>query len=276
MERGQKAYEAWCKEIFGGAGDWECVGRKDRWAAVEAACAPQMPADVAALVKRLEAGLEGLPAGPWKHVPWHIAEGGSEVRVAEGWLLCCTSADGYARHIANCDPDTIRALLSALQAQAAEIVRLQDRLEMRSAYKLDADGSTLVKVDVETGSIPDGIDCRDETIKGLDKLLAIRSAALAEAVDRAEAAERVRDDLFEQIAELRKSADWHKSQECMALQNEIVHRAEAAEAKLREAVGLLQGWLDAKSTGRNEPLEIMNDATANALASMEQTNADAG
>ena len=125
MERGQKAYEAWCKEIFGGAGDWECVGRKDRWAAVEAACAPQMPADVAALVKRLEAGLEGLPAGPWKHVPWHIAEGGSEVRVAEGWLLCCTSADGYARHIANCDPDTIRALLSALQAQAAEIAVLK-------------------------------------------------------------------------------------------------------------------------------------------------------
>lgn len=91
-------------------------------AAIEAACVPAMP-DVAALVGRLEAGLEGLPAGPWSHVPWHIAEGDAEVRVAEGWLLCCTSADDYARHIANCDPDTIRTLLSAIKAQAAEISR---------------------------------------------------------------------------------------------------------------------------------------------------------
>ncbi len=46
-------------------------------------------------------------------------------------------------------------------------------------------------------------------------------------------------------------------------------RAEAAEAKLREAVRLLQGWYDAKSTGRNEPLEIMKDATGNFLSTME-------
>jgi hypothetical protein len=38
--------------------------------------------------------------GPWKFVPWHIAEGPSEVRAPEGWLVCTTASDDDARLIA--------------------------------------------------------------------------------------------------------------------------------------------------------------------------------
>ena len=38
--------------------------------------------------------------GPWKAVPWHIAEGPSEVRAKEGWLICQTSSDANAHLIA--------------------------------------------------------------------------------------------------------------------------------------------------------------------------------
>ena len=39
------------------------------------------------------------------------------------------TSETAARHIANCDPDTIRTLLSALQAQAAEIIETRAALE---------------------------------------------------------------------------------------------------------------------------------------------------
>jgi predicted nuclease with TOPRIM domain len=48
-----------------------------------------------------------------------------------------------------------------------EVERLQDRLEMRHAWQV-VDGKE-VRITVEPGSIPDGIDARDETIRQLDK-----------------------------------------------------------------------------------------------------------
>ena len=74
-------------------------------------------------------------------------------------------------------PVTISELLEHLNTADKEIERLRERLEMTHAYD-----ATRKRVAVEPGSIPDGIDCRDETIAQLEKQLRIiRSAALDEA-----------------------------------------------------------------------------------------------
>lgn len=74
-------------------------------------------------------------------------------------------------------PVTISELLGHLNTADKEIERLRERLEMTHAYD-----ATRKRVAVEPGSIPDGIDCRDETIAQLEKQLRIiRSAALDEA-----------------------------------------------------------------------------------------------
>ncbi len=60
----------------------------------------------------------------------------------------------------------------------AEVVALQDRLEMRHVWQIGPDGQK-VRVEVEPGSIPDGIACRDETIRLLDqKCAALRAEAV--------------------------------------------------------------------------------------------------
>lgn len=58
----------------------------------------------------------------------------------------------------------IKALGLAITAKAEEIDRLNERLE--NNHMFDAQGG---RVDVEPGSIPDGIECRDETIKFQDE-----------------------------------------------------------------------------------------------------------
>lgn len=64
-------------------------------------------------------------------------------------------------------------------AQAmGEIDRLRERLEMTHAWQT-VDGK-MVRVAVEPGSIPDGIECRDETIRLQDREIARLHAALAE------------------------------------------------------------------------------------------------
>lgn len=67
------------------------------------------------------------------------------------------------------------SLEAALTAAEGEIERLRDRLE--SNFVFDSFGG---RVDVPHGSIPDGIECRDETIKLLDErvsALALRATA---------------------------------------------------------------------------------------------------
>lgn len=57
----------------------------------------------------------------------------------------------------------------------AEIARLRERLEVTFAYDLSGK-----RIEVLAGSIPDGIACRDETIKMQDAEIArLREAALA-------------------------------------------------------------------------------------------------
>ena len=66
--------------------------------------------------------------------------------------------------------------LCGLAADTLE--RLLDRLEMRHAWQM-VDGK-LVKVTVPIGSIPDGIECRDETIRQLQRALDRREGKVRE------------------------------------------------------------------------------------------------
>jgi hypothetical protein len=55
---------------------------------------------------------------PWRFVPWHVAEGPSEVRAPEGWLLCTTSGDADAEFITiacNAHDDLVAALEHCLR-----------------------------------------------------------------------------------------------------------------------------------------------------------------
>lgn len=75
-----------------------------------------------ALVERLEAGLEGVTPGPWEEFRGSI---GGYIEGRYEWSSVATAGDvdrenpseknANSRHIANCDPDTIRALLSAIR-----------------------------------------------------------------------------------------------------------------------------------------------------------------
>lgn len=68
----------------------------------------------------LEALCERATKGPWTFVPWHIAEGPSEVRAGAGWLLCGLPSDDDAAFIA--------ASREAIPALVAEVRRLREAL----------------------------------------------------------------------------------------------------------------------------------------------------
>jgi hypothetical protein len=97
---------------------------------------PALPADAAGLVERLEAGLEGVTPGPWRHeevrgycidyIKTNHPDFASTPHRRNLDYVAETENTSNARYIANCDPDTIRVLLSALKAQAAEIEGLRD------------------------------------------------------------------------------------------------------------------------------------------------------
>jgi hypothetical protein len=62
------------------------------------------------------------------------------------------------------DAETVARAYLALQA---DVTKLQERLEMTHAWRT-VDGK-MQRVAVELGSIPDGIECRDETIRLQDR-----------------------------------------------------------------------------------------------------------
>ena len=79
--------------------------------------------DIAALIARLEAVLEGASPGPWE------AQWTRLVRApADGWIVATCDRRADQRYIAACDPDTIRALIASHKAQAARIAELEDML----------------------------------------------------------------------------------------------------------------------------------------------------
>ena len=61
--------------------------------------------------------------------------------------------------------DDLMTLGQELGAAITRIKELETRLEMNFAWKIDEDTGNFVRIEVEPGSIPDGIDARDETIK---------------------------------------------------------------------------------------------------------------
>lgn len=84
------------------------------------------------------------------------------------------------------NPRAAAAALERIEALEADVAELHERLEDNRVY--DGEGN---RIDVEPGSIPDGIDCRNETIKLLDA----RIEALEARAERAEAVVRfVRDE----------------------------------------------------------------------------------
>jgi hypothetical protein len=76
-----------------------------------------------------------------------------------------------------------RDACSSLRARAekaeAEVARLHERLEDNHVYGTAPDTGEMVRIDVEPGSIPDGISCRDETIRLQDKSIDNLRAQLA-------------------------------------------------------------------------------------------------
>ena len=77
------------------------------------------------------------------------------------------------------------------RSMADELARLRERLEMAHAWRM-IDGE-MTKVPVEPGSIPDGIECRDETIRLQDELIAklSNSTIQAQEIERLRAALRL-------------------------------------------------------------------------------------
>ena len=64
----------------------------------------------------------GATARPWRFVPSHVAEGPSEVRSPEGWLICTTSSDADAALIER----AVNAY-EPLKARLAEVEGQRDR-----------------------------------------------------------------------------------------------------------------------------------------------------
>lgn len=65
----------------------------------------------------------------------------------------------------------VPALVASHRLLAEEVARLHERLEDNHVFVSGPDGD-LVRQEVEPGTIPDGIDCRDTTIHELDKVVA--------------------------------------------------------------------------------------------------------
>lgn len=75
-------------------------------------------------------GWMGYMCAPWTYVPWHIAEGDAEVRSRDGWIVCTTSSDVYARVIAAAPAlvEALRALLLACE-EADELGELHESVD---------------------------------------------------------------------------------------------------------------------------------------------------
>lgn len=57
---------------------------------------------------------------PWRYAPWHVAEGEPEVRARDGWIVCTTCGDDYARLIAAAPEllDALKALDESILGRA--------------------------------------------------------------------------------------------------------------------------------------------------------------
>ncbi len=132
----------------------------------------------------------------------------------------------------------MKSAAAALQRLAQEVERLNERLENNHLYE-HKDGQ-MVRVEVSPGSIPDGIDCRNETIKLQDE----RNDRLAARITELEAhcirlgqggAERYWEERWRtdnaRIAEL--EADLKQHQDLNAAEHEILLQVHAERDAIR-------------------------------------------
>lgn len=153
---------------------------------------------IGALVERLLKLAEKATPGPWRHYRQKLRPnfGGivNEVQCRQPrkpivqWSGFDNSDRSEAKHASNaryiaaCSPDNIRRLATALVAQEAEIAalrakveRYEARLEIDHCYVMVDGNPELERRDVppeERETWPDGITCRDETIRLLEEQIA--------------------------------------------------------------------------------------------------------
>jgi hypothetical protein len=131
---------------------------------------------------------------------WQVIEGECSkcgFHSGDDWRQCrgVCPVPGSPHYVAGAQRVAVKVLtpdLSWLLAERdrllGEVERLHERLEDNRVYVM-GDGGQMVRQAVEPGSIPDGIDARDETIRGLDtqvaRLKAERDTAYARGVEDA-------------------------------------------------------------------------------------------
>jgi hypothetical protein len=86
-------------------------------------------------------------------------------------------ANSDAARLLAIDSSVARALIAALREREAECKRLRARLEDDHVFVLK-DGQ-MIREEVEPGSVPDGIECRDCTIKLQDERIKKLESELA-------------------------------------------------------------------------------------------------
>lgn len=102
----------------------------------------------------------------------------SEVRAALDCALLADYAERLGSHVGGrgdivigADLPTLRQLAAALREAHKEVDRCHRRLEIDHCYMDAGDGKGLVRVEVpykERRAFPDGISCRDDSIKLLE------------------------------------------------------------------------------------------------------------
>ena len=111
--------------------------------------------------------------------------------LAESYVIYVAGEDRNLGCVMRAQANEIARLTAERDEARAEVKRLHARLEDDHVYRIDDETGGTYRVDVEPGSIPDGIKCRDATIRGLDdrirNLTTERDAARAAAKGLAEA-----------------------------------------------------------------------------------------
>ena len=125
-----------------------------------------------------------------------------------------------------------------LAAQAAEIERLHTRLEDNFMFILR--NGEFVREACEPGTIPDGIECRNETIKGIEEQRNVLRAKLAKMTEeRDEAREYAKEArLAEKAAEDRRIHDT----DALAFERDAAREALAKAVEERDSLLECQLW----------------------------------
>lgn len=186
-------------------------------------------------IEEMLAGLEGVTPGPWgvwreptftqadaireltfqvESTPIadfakavYLLDAGGKCPATTG---CGPSSAVNADHIARCDPDTMRSILTELQSlrallqsQAAEIERCHKRLEIDRVYVGTEDDTFAEQVVPmhERPTMPDGIECRDSTISlleaDIERLQTLNADLIVQAQGHAQEARTANSTIYE-------------------------------------------------------------------------------